>query len=160
MEIVIKFKNWILEFALWGTLINSLLLWKCVHPLVLCLLLISYSILTILIAGLLTSKWISYAIVLIFLGGIIIIFIYVTTLAGRDKFFIQPNIYSYLILARILFIPWFVEFSRSRKKEVYIVHIYQSSSPALWIAIIFLLTTLFVVVKLAESFKGALIKYS
>jgi len=140
-------------------LLSILLIIKCVHPLILCLLLIVYSIFITIITGVLFSKWLSYAIILIFLGGIIIVFIYVTTLAGGDKFFTTLNLNPITVRIYIIIVMRFYGFTNI-KKEYFILHIYHRNSPLLWFAIIFLLTTLFLVVKLAESFKGALIKFS
>jgi len=161
MEIVIKFKNWILEFALVIRLRLIAMGAFCNHPLMLCLALILFALRAGRLRGLIFIKWIFYAIILIFLGGIIVVFIYVTTLAGNEKFHMNfaPSSLVFLILGAI-FIYFYSLRPTQFKKEIFISHIYFSSTtPLLWYLVIFLFTTLVVVVKLAENFKGTLIKF-
>src|SRR5271163_1327063 len=102
-----------------------------------------------------------YAIILIFLGGIIIIFIYVTTLAGNEKFLIPFNFNLLYLPIRRLIIIRFLGSYPILPKEIFFIHTYLSSTtPILWFLFTFLLITLFVVIKIAESFKGVLVKFS
>jgi NADH-ubiquinone oxidoreductase chain 6 len=136
--------------------------WACTHPLVLCLLLILLASSVSAARGLVGIKWIIYAILLIFLGGIIVVFIYVTILAGNEKF---TTIISYKLLFSLLGlsicgIVFNCPLNTQTKKELFMSHIYFSSSTfVLWFLIIFLLATLLIVVKQSENFKGALVKY-
>jgi NADH-ubiquinone oxidoreductase chain 6 len=161
MEIVIKFKNWILEFLLtarFGLIATSLL---CSHPLTLCLTLILLAASIGALSGLVFIKWIFYAVILIFLGGIIVVFIYITTLAGNEKFHItllNPWILVFIVRGGLIYFyaPKLSQF----KKELFISHIYFSrATPFLWFLVIFLFRTLIIVIKLAENFKGTLIKF-
>jgi len=161
MEIVIKFKNWILEFILtarFGLVTTSLF---CSHPLTLCLTLILLATTVGALRGLVFIKWIFYAVILIFLGGIIVVFIYITTLAGNEKFHIAPLNPLFLIFTLNGSLVYFYAPKLSQfKKEIFISHIYFSrATPFLWFLVIFLFRTLIIVIKLAENFKGTLIKF-
>lgn len=135
----------------------------CNHPLMLCLILILLAASISVIRRLIILKWITYAIVLIFLGGMIIIFIYVTTLAGNEKFStasLTRNFLTFLTIARLAVVFTISPLS-AHTKEFFMSHIYfRNSSRILWFLILFLFMTLVIVVKLAESFKGALVKFS
>lgn len=161
MEIVIKFKNWILEFRLIVYFSLTLASIYSVHPLPLCLILILLAVRVGGLSGLVFSKWIFYAVVLIFLGGIIVVFIYVTTLAGNEKFHINFtwNSCTLFLLSSVLVYIYAPKLTQL-KKEIFIGHIYFSSTTfVLWFLLIFLLSTLIIVIKLAENFKGTLIKF-
>jgi hypothetical protein len=129
MEIVIKFKNCILEFALitsFGLAIVSLF---CGHPLTLCLTLILLAFTAGIFRGLIFIKWIFYAVILIFLGGIIVVFIYVTTLAGNEKFDMKLHQPLLLRLAVVFSLTYFFFPNLSQvKKEIFIGHTYFSSA--------------------------------
>lgn len=161
MEIVIKFKNWILEFSLLLSLSLTLTSALCIHPLTLCLTLVTLAARIGVLSGLIFIRWIFYAVILIFLGGIIVVFIYVTTLAGNEKFrinFVSP------LLGLLIFCTSFIYFYfptlTQIKKEIFMGHVYFSrTTPVLWFLIMFLLSTLIVVIKLAENFKGTLTKF-
>lgn len=161
MEIVIKFKNWIIEFVI---VINfSLIMTRlfCRHPLTLCLTLVLLAARVGVLRGIVYIKWIFYATVLIFLGGIIVVFIYVTTLAGNEKFQISLINPAFLVLILRLISIYVCSPKLSIfKKETFIRHIYYTrSAPILCFLIIFLFRVLILVIKLAENFKGALIKF-
>jgi len=161
MEIVIKFKNWILEFSLtvrFGLIAARL---SCKHPLMLCLVLILLATTIGGLRGLVFIKWIFYAVVLIFLGGIIVVFIYITTLAGNEKFHIaSPNSWLLVFMISRSYIYSHAPKLPQFKKEIFMSHIYFSrATPLLWFLIIFLFSTLIITIKLAENFKGSLIKF-
>jgi len=130
------------------------------NPLVLCLSLIILALFAGGIRGTLFMKWIIYAIILIFLGGIIVVFIYVTSLAGNEKFTVKPT-YSLIAIGAIVFVNTAsLKLRDQTKRERYMAHLFiTSSSFILWVLTVFLLRTLIVVVKITESFKGALIKF-
>ena len=75
----------------------SILLTVFVHPLTLAWALVFYAILTRLVVGYLRVSWIIYILVLIFLGGVIVLVVYITTLAANEKFIITVN-YSRVVL--------------------------------------------------------------
>lgn len=78
------------------------------HPLTIGIILLIQTILVCLITGLLTKRfWFSYILFLIFLGGILVLFIYVISLASNEifnfKFFPLIIIFFSLFLSIILF---------------------------------------------------------
>lgn len=57
------------------------------HPLIIGLILLAQTITIALFTGLtLSSFWFSYILILVFLGGILILFIYVASIASNEKF--------------------------------------------------------------------------
>lgn len=159
MEIVVKFKNWILEFSLICRVTLVILLWGASHPITLCILLILLASTIGMISGLVFTKWVSYVIALLFLGGMMIIFLYVTSLANNEKLLLNLN-YTGVYLGTLVVTVFSFFLITFNRVENLITHIFYSLfTPLLWFLIFFLLITLFVVVKITESFKGALIKF-
>jgi len=115
-----------------------------------------------LLISLLTSKWIRYLIILIFLGGIIILFIYVCTLISNLKSFVK-NLYDYtLIFIGVSFIVTGVFYSqywdlRIELKQTSISVIYLKSNTLLIsVCVIYLLLVLLIRVSLSQKHKGRL----
>lgn len=159
MEIVIKFNHWIIELLLTFRARISLFAFQSSNPLMLCLLLIVLALLVGATTGVIFIKWITYSLVLIFLGGIIIIFIYITRLAGSEKFVINPSTAPLITLLALSSYALLIHPTQN-KKENFISHLFmRTPSYVLWTLVVFLLATLLIVVKIAESFKGALIKF-
>lgn len=125
------------------------------NPIFLSLMLILMSLFTGISLAIVFSKWLILAILLIFLGGIIIIFIYVTALAGRQKFFYPQNSFLYLLAATALSAQA-VHSPAPSLSLTNIQEIFHFSFTSIILFILVLLVTLFIRVKLVESFKGAL----
>nr|ASY98618.1 NADH dehydrogenase subunit 6 [Rhombodera valida] len=71
------------------------------HPLSMGLILLLQTIFMCLISGFMSlSFWFSYVLLLIYLGGMLVLFMYVTSLASNEMFF-----YSNKILFTIIFLP-------------------------------------------------------
>lgn len=160
METVIKFNNWIIELILTISLRATAISYMSSNPLVICLILIMLALIVGRISGIIYMKWIIYAIILIFLGGIMVVFIYVTRLAGNEKFILKPTLL--LVWTSVIFFirSSFINLASQTKKENFMSHLFiTSSSFILWRLTIFLLITLIIVVKITENFKGALIKF-
>nr|YP_010868914.1 NADH dehydrogenase subunit 6 [Hilara brevispina]WGU46330.1 NADH dehydrogenase subunit 6 [Hilara brevispina] len=69
------------------TLISSFIFMQMNHPLAMGLMLLIQTFFICLITGLLTKTfWFSYILFLIFLGGMLVLFIYVTSLASNEMF--------------------------------------------------------------------------
>nr|YP_010385255.1 NADH dehydrogenase subunit 6 [Anatrichus pygmaeus]UPM51791.1 NADH dehydrogenase subunit 6 [Anatrichus pygmaeus] len=69
------------------TFINSLIFITMNHPLAMGLTLLFQTIFISLITGMITKNfWFSYILFLIFLGGMLVLFIYVTSLASNEMF--------------------------------------------------------------------------
>nr|UGB90515.1 NADH dehydrogenase subunit 6 [Leptomantella tonkinae] len=71
------------------------------HPLSMGLILFLQTVLMCLISGLLsTNFWFSYILLLIYIGGMLVLFMYITSLASNEMFF-----YSNKMLILLLFTP-------------------------------------------------------
>nr|QNV11699.1 NADH dehydrogenase subunit 6 [Rhamphomyia barbata] len=82
-------------------MISSFIFMQMNHPLAMGLMLLMQTFLICLITGLMTkSFWFSYILFLIFLGGMLVLFIYVTSLASNEMFSMSMNlmIFSLIIL--------------------------------------------------------------
>nr|DAA06218.1 TPA_exp: truncated NADH dehydrogenase subunit 6 [Drosophila persimilis] len=90
-------------------LTTSIIFLNMIHPLAMGLTLLIQTIFICLISGLMTkSFWYSYILFLIFLGGMLVLFIYVTSLASNEMF--NLSISSTLFSTSILFILFFMSF--------------------------------------------------
>nr|YP_010462941.1 NADH dehydrogenase subunit 6 [Epeorus aculeatus]UUJ36807.1 NADH dehydrogenase subunit 6 [Epeorus aculeatus] len=80
------------------------------HPLAMGLILLCQTLLISLITGLLApSFWFSYILFLVFLGGMLVLFIYVTSLASNEMFSISAKtmILSSLFILTVLAVSYF-----------------------------------------------------
>ena len=68
-----------------------------IHPISLGIVLIFYSLIIGIMSIIFSTPWFFYLLVLVFLGGVIILIIYISTLAANEKFII-PKFNRYLIL--------------------------------------------------------------
>lgn len=154
----------------------SILFTRLVHPLAIGIALLSQTILICCITGLSNlSFWFSYILFLIFLGGMLVLFIYVTSLASNEIF--KPSIVSMItiivfsstgllfllldpivlvqntIIKRGLFMKTFVY-----STDIELINtIYNSTNMNATIFMVFyLLLTLIVVVKITGNFFGPL----
>nr|YP_010693240.1 NADH dehydrogenase subunit 6 [Bactrocera moluccensis]WCB99045.1 NADH dehydrogenase subunit 6 [Bactrocera moluccensis] len=76
-----------------STLISSLIFIQMNHPLAMGLMLLIQTLQICLITGLMAkSFWFSYTLFLIFLGGMLVLFIYVTSLASNEMFSISMKL--------------------------------------------------------------------
>ena len=122
--------------------------------------LILISVVMGLFLSLLVRKWISYLIILIFLGGIIILFTYVCTLISNLKSFVK-NYYDYILIRiRLSFIfgsiiyaqYWDLRFEI--KQSIISVLYVKSNFLLISICVIYLLLVLIISIKLSQKFKG------
>lgn len=155
-------------------LILSFLFTRVSHPLSIGLVLLIQTVLISLSAGTFThSYWFSYVLFLIFLGGILVLFIYVASLASNEIFlfsfpvfliyfflfltitfliiYLDPLITSYFSLAS----PSSIELSLSTPQFTMWLYSQNSINFTLFI-ISYLLLTLVVVIKIINLFKGPL----
>ena len=124
--------------------------------------LIFISILIRLYVSLLRRKWIRYLIVLLFLGGIIVLFVYVCTLISSLKNSVKTS-YNWVIaragltfLFRNLFYFNNWEFN-TEIKNILLSIIYRNSNFLLIIlAVVYLLLVLVTRIKISQKFKGGL----
>nr|WNH42620.1 NADH dehydrogenase subunit 6 [Neoperla vicina] len=74
------------------TSIQGLIFTQITHPLAMGLTLVTQTLIICLTTGLMThSFWFSYILFLVFLGGLLVLFIYVTTLASNEMFSFTPS---------------------------------------------------------------------
>lgn len=154
METVIYF---IIKLSSILFILIIIFLFRSNNPILLCLSLIMLSLLSGVRLASSFSKWVIIAILLIFLGGIIIIFIYVTAIAGRQKFFIKTslNTLTFLISSFILVILT-PRVSLRNPLLAPLTELFNFSAPILMFLVFILLLTLVLSVKIVESFKGSL----
>ena len=126
------------------------------------LILIIISIFIRLYIAILRRKWISYLIILLFLGGIIVLFVYICTLVSSFKTFIR--IFSLIIIIfrsiRAIFIIVFFSIIWDFKielKRLFLSILYSNSNLILIVfCILYLLIVLITSIKISQKFKGRL----
>ena len=135
------------------------------HPIRLRISLILIAILARIISLWINSSWFFYLIVLVFLGGVIILIIYIRTLAANEKFrriSINYNTIGIILIVR-LFILVVLKYKNIlqfiRRNNTAVGIIYEASNFSLLLFLItYLLLTLVCVVKLVKFESGPLIK--
>nr|YP_009540734.1 NADH dehydrogenase subunit 6 [Pleoticus muelleri]AYQ22927.1 NADH dehydrogenase subunit 6 [Pleoticus muelleri] len=156
-------------------IISSFMFTRLLHPLAMGLSLLAQTMMICVTTGMSTkSFWFSYILFLIFLGAMLVLFIYVASLASNEAFSFSGSL-SMLILTTtlisLLFLfmdPLMMNFSMSVSQSSIQTDIY-SSTPALLstiynnstmnltlFIILYLLLTLIVVVKITNTFFGPL----
>nr|ADP22238.1 NADH dehydrogenase subunit 6 [Anastrepha obliqua]ADP22240.1 NADH dehydrogenase subunit 6 [Anastrepha obliqua]ADP22244.1 NADH dehydrogenase subunit 6 [Anastrepha obliqua]ADP22252.1 NADH dehydrogenase subunit 6 [Anastrepha obliqua]ADP22266.1 NADH dehydrogenase subunit 6 [Anastrepha obliqua] len=94
------------------TLISSFIFIQMNHPLAMGLMLLIQTLQICLLTGLMAkSFWFSYVLFLIFLGGVLVLFIYVTSLASNEMFTLSmKTAYSFLLIFILLMsTSWFMD---------------------------------------------------
>lgn len=106
-----------------------------------------------LLLGFQVSKWLRLALLIIFIGGIIVIFLYISSLSPNTKVqFSWPSLWALAPIAALLFPPLITSTSLSP-----IFWLFQPSSRGLLLFIVFyLILILFLVVKITDKMKGAI----
>nr|AND96024.1 NADH deshydrogenase subunit 6 [Cleptocaccobius convexifrons] len=151
------------------TLLSMLIMWMK-HPLSLGLILLTQTINLSLFMGYFNlNYWYSYILFLIMIGGMLVLFIYMTSVASNEKFFpsIKLSILSMLILIWYTILFLFTDsyylmmnsnlknnnlnFNWSLNKYFNYPNLY-----IMYLLIIYLLITLIVVVKITNFKKGSL----
>nr|YP_009524401.1 NADH dehydrogenase subunit 6 [Echinoecus nipponicus]AXR86897.1 NADH dehydrogenase subunit 6 [Echinoecus nipponicus] len=157
------------------TLIFSLLFSRLSHPLSLGLTLLLQTVTISITSGIYTpSYWFSYILFMIFLGGMLVLFIYVASLASNEPFSFSLTTFSafstlFIILTVIILMSDPVMNSHTSTLAISSINhinlltpstiswIYNSPSMLFTLFIItYLLLTLLVVVKITNLFKGPL----
>nr|YP_009349893.1 NADH dehydrogenase subunit 6 [Ruspolia lineosa]AQM40042.1 NADH dehydrogenase subunit 6 [Ruspolia lineosa] len=83
-------------------LFNSMIFTQINHPLAMTLMIILQTLFVCMFTGLSTSSfWFSYVLFLVFLGGMLVLFIYITSLASNEMFSI-PIKYLLIVLTLIM----------------------------------------------------------
>nr|QXG19495.1 NADH dehydrogenase subunit 6 [Drosophila planitibia] len=157
----------------------SIIFINMIHPLAMGLTLLIQTVLICLISGLMTKTfWFSYILFLIFLGGMLVLFIYVTSLASNEMFNLSMKLS--LISLSVIFLLVLISFIIDKNSTTFflmnnemesIQNLYSYISenslslnklynfPTNFMTILlmnYLLITLIVVVKITKMFKGPL----
>nr|YP_010693149.1 NADH dehydrogenase subunit 6 [Zeugodacus depressus]WCB98382.1 NADH dehydrogenase subunit 6 [Zeugodacus depressus] len=86
-----------------STLISSFIFIQMNHPLAMGLMLLIQTLQICLLTGLMTkSFWFSYILFLIFLGGMLVLFIYVTSLASNEMFSLSMKLTAMCIMITMI----------------------------------------------------------
>nr|UOU85146.1 NADH dehydrogenase subunit 6 [Scaptomyza pallida] len=159
--------------------VTSIIFINMIHPLAMGLTLLIQTILICLITGMMTKTfWFSYILFLIFLGGMLVLFIYVTSLASNEMFNLSMKltlisffmIFIFTIISLIIdknsstFLLMNMEMESISKLYSYISEnslslnkLYNFPTNFMTILLMnYLLITLIVVVKITKMFKGPL----
>nr|YP_009558823.1 NADH dehydrogenase subunit 6 [Nanosesarma minutum]QBA83274.1 NADH dehydrogenase subunit 6 [Nanosesarma minutum] len=151
----------------------SILFTQLSHPLAMGLTLLMQTTLISITVGISTySFWFSYILFLVFLGGMLILFIYVASLASNEPFYFSNfmlSMFFMMIILSMIFLfldPFLVmnpsslpfsSFKFSSSTPLIINWIYNTPSMIFTIFIIlYLLLMLIIVVKITNLFKGPL----
>nr|QIV24767.1 NADH dehydrogenase subunit 6 [Pseudoplites inexpectatus] len=144
------------------------------HPLSFGLILLLQTLCITLITGMMNFNfWFSYILFLIMVGGMLILFIYMTSVASNEKFKFSPKLFSFismmmLVLAPILFLDktitnlFNISYEMLKQDNVYSNNLSLSKffnmpmNLNLMVIIVYLLITLIVVVKLTNIQHGPL----
>ena len=139
-----------------------------INPLILCIILVILSSTLGLILQHLFSVWMFNALMLIFLGGIIVLFLYISILSNNEKMQIPARVRSIgLIFLLVLFTfntqnffnrSTYSSGTRSEAGTDTSLIYHALMSPHILFLIGVLIVALFCVVKMTEGFKGSLIK--
>nr|AJF48483.1 NADH dehydrogenase subunit 6 [Sweltsa longistyla] len=163
------------------SMIMGLIFTQMSHPLAMGLMLLIQTLCICLITGFLTqSFWFSYILFLVFLGGLLVLFIYVTTLASNEMFTLSmqtmiTSLYSPLTLMQsdipliIDPMPFLIESMNMDMTQIMTLVLYQEeATPSLMklfiqptglitlMLVVYLLLTLIAVVKITSIFFGPL----
>jgi NADH-ubiquinone oxidoreductase chain 6 len=129
-----------------------------INPLLLSLLLVLISLLLGSTAWAIGAKWLGLSVILVFIGGIIVAFIYVSSLALNLKFTISSRrAFTACTLLVVLFSMLLVKMPATL--PLMPLTLFSGPSRGVAIALIlYLLLILLLVVKITECFKGSLIQ--
>lgn len=180
INILIKLPLDIIQFILYSLLfIFRIIFTQITHPLAIGLILLVQTLLICLITGLIAKRfWFSYILFLIFLGGILVLFIYVTSLASNEIFTISIKliIISFIFFITTLVSAYFIDkstinmffnsnemesiinsFSYFIENSLSLNKLYNYPTNLITILLInYLLITLIAVVKITKLFYGPL----
>nr|AVN68073.1 NADH dehydrogenase subunit 6 [Laxta sp. BLA048] len=142
------------------------------HPLAMGLVLLLQTLLISMLTGMMTqSFWFSYILFLIFLGGMLVLFIYVTSLASNEMFYLSTKLIMLAMTTIMVFLSLkiFLMSSMIKNQETLsymttydqvstpLIKLYNQPTSIMTIIIAsYLFLTLIAVVKITNIFKGPL----
>nr|QZP41221.1 NADH dehydrogenase subunit 6 [Geoscapheus dilatatus] len=149
----------------------SILFTQMNHPLAMGLILLIQTIMISMITGLSTqSFWFSYVLFLIFIGGMLVLFIYITSLASNEMFIMSTKLlYLMMMIMPLLVFLMKMNFLNLTNQESLMFLTINNSTPLPLLKLysyptgtltimmaIYLLITLIAVVKIINIFSGPL----
>nr|YP_010894934.1 NADH dehydrogenase subunit 6 [Phortica pseudogigas]WJW73447.1 NADH dehydrogenase subunit 6 [Phortica pseudogigas] len=160
-------------------MLTSIIFINMFHPLAMGLTLLIQTLLISLLTGLMTKTfWYSYILFLVFLGGMLVLFIYVTSLASNEMFNLSTKLtlFSIIFLMLSMIVCFFIDKSslsffllNNEMESIFNLKSYLTENalslnklynyPTNFITILlmnYLLITLIVIVKITKLFKGPL----
>nr|WGO58208.1 NADH dehydrogenase subunit 6 [Allacta transversa] len=153
-------------------MITSVIFTQINHPMTLGLMLLMQTTMVSMFSGMMSqSFWFSYILFLIFIGGMLILFIYVTSIASNELFYMSKVIIitSMIMLSLLLFLKYnklnvnnqemmtFMPMNNSSMKPL--IKLYNNPTNMMTMMLVmYLFITLIVVVKITNIFKGPLRK--
>nr|YP_010576277.1 NADH dehydrogenase subunit 6 [Stilicoderus aquilinus]UZN43814.1 NADH dehydrogenase subunit 6 [Stilicoderus aquilinus] len=160
-----------MSFMLMMLILLSIIFILMNHPLSMGMILLSQTILTALITGLLSINfWFSYIMFLIMIGGMLILFIYMTSIASNELFMFSKKIFifSLFMITMMILLNWFIInfnyfnmnlmnlfYNNSMNLSLTKLFNYPSNY-IMFLMIIYLLITLIAVVKIVNINSGPL----
>nr|QWK45269.1 NADH dehydrogenase subunit 6 [Phyllothelys breve] len=161
-----------MKLMLMMSIILSIIFLFMNHPLSMGLILFLQTVLMCLISGFMSlSFWFSYILILIYLGGMLVLFMYITSLASNEMFFYSNKIFLTIILLPIMFSLFYfmnIDFKMNLHENMenslmnmmtnnFLVKMYNQPINMITILIAtYLFLTLIAVVKMINIFKGPL----
>nr|ANU83265.1 NADH dehydrogenase subunit 6 [Loxoblemmus equestris] len=95
-------------------LLTNMLFSIMIHPLSLTLLIIVQTLMICLISGPISySFWFSYILFMVFLGGMLVLFIYITSLASNEMFLLSMKMMFYSMMITILMMVLIMKLSHT-----------------------------------------------
>nr|YP_010526944.1 NADH dehydrogenase subunit 6 [Dolbina paraexacta]YP_010952603.1 NADH dehydrogenase subunit 6 [Dolbina tancrei]UXR12281.1 NADH dehydrogenase subunit 6 [Dolbina paraexacta]WMQ52949.1 NADH dehydrogenase subunit 6 [Dolbina tancrei] len=158
----------------------SMMMYFLNHPLSMGLMILIQTMLTCLLTGMMIKTyWFSYILFLTFLGGLLVLFIYVSSIASNELFILSNNMKIIIIMFPILLIiiqilfmknlnwmnlnnnlemdKFFNMFWFNNENKINLNKLYNNQSSLLmFLLIIYLFITLIAVVKITNIFYGPL----
>ena len=136
------------------------------HPILLAYLLVVYAVLISFFLALIRIRWFLYLLVLIFLGGVIILIIYITTMSANEKLYHTSQVSARELVIYGVFVLGFYSFifpikkTRARERALnFTLTLMETSSRGIYVWITFyLLLVIIRVVKIVKLEEGPLVK--
>lgn len=125
------------------------------NPIIGCLLIVVISLVSIIYISLMGFKWISYLLILLFLGGIIILFIYICSITNKSKILLKKVNFKFYLLS-LLILLFFVYPVNSYTTGIIRSIFNRISNNILFFLIFYLLIILIVSVKISKKNFGSL----
>nr|QGU84917.1 NADH dehydrogenase subunit 6 [Gibbovalva kobusi] len=165
-------------FTMMTMMMISLFMYSTNHPLMMGLLILMQTLLTCLISGLfIKSYWFSYILFLTFLGGLLVLFIYISSMASNEMFFKMTNMKLFIIFFFLINMFYYLNFNNlnnfinneeminyfnnfiffNNENKINLSKLYNNQNYLLtMILIIYLFITLLAIVKITNIFYGPL----